>query len=120
MTEWAATAVAVGSLAMAGWCLVTALRGHGVGRAHLAGLALVELLVLVHVGYGVSGLAGGHRPREYATFVGYLIAFVLILPVGAGLARLEPTRWGSTIALVACLVDAVLIVRLHQVWVGVG
>jgi hypothetical protein len=120
MTGWAGTAVAVCALLSAGWCGIGAARGRGIGTAQVAGLALVELLVLVHVGYGIAGLARGHRPHEYATFVGYLIAFPLILPLGAVLARLEPTRWGSVIAAVACLVDAVLVLRLHQVWTGVG
>ncbi|MEN3308774.1 MAG: hypothetical protein V7603_4976 [Micromonosporaceae bacterium] len=120
MTGWAGTAVVVAALLVAGWCLIGAARRRGLAIGQLVGLALVELLVLVHAGYGISGLAGGHRPHEYATFVGYLIAFPLVLPLGAVLARLEPTRWGSVIAAVACLVDAVLVARLHQVWTGVG
>jgi hypothetical protein len=120
MTDWAGIATAVGALIVAAWCLLGAARGRGLDARQFAALALVEVLVLVHTGYGVAGLAGGHRPSEYATFVGYLIAFPLVLPLGTLLARLEPTRWGSVIAAVACLADAVLIVRLHQVWAGVG
>jgi hypothetical protein len=120
VNDWAGIAVVVSTLLMAAWCLVTAARGQGIEVPQLAGLALVEVLVLVHTGYGVSSLAGGHRPHEYATFVGYLIAFPLMIPLGTLLARLEPTRWGAVIAAVACLVDTVLIVRLHQVWTGVG
>jgi hypothetical protein len=120
MTDWAGTAVVVAALVVAAWCLLGAARGRGIDRYQLAGLAVVEALVLVHTAYGISGLAGGHRPREYATFVGYLVAFPLILPLGTLLARLEPTRWGSVVAAGACLVDAVLVLRLHQVWTGVG
>jgi hypothetical protein len=120
MTDWAGTAVVVASLLAAGWCLVGVVRGRGLDPGQLLGLGAVELLVLVHAGYGIAGLARGHHPHEYGTFVGYVIAFVLILPLGTLLARLEPTRWGSVIALVACLVEPVLVVRLHQVWTGVG
>ena len=41
-------------------------------------------------------------------------------PVDGVLARLEPTRWGALIATIGCVVVAVLIVRLDQVWTGVG
>jgi hypothetical protein len=64
----------------------------------------------------VIHLAQGQRPHEFGTFVGYLFAIFLIVPVAAVLARMEPTRWGSVIATAGCLVDAVLIVRLGQVW----
>ncbi len=120
MTGWAGTAVAVSSLLVAVWCLVSAVRGRGLDVGQVVGLAVVEVLALVHAGYGVSALARGQRPHEYATFVGYLVAFVLLIPLGTLLARLEPTRWGSIVALVACLAQAVLVLRLHQVWTGVG
>jgi len=117
---WTGTAVAVASLATAAWCLAWVARGRALAIGQVAALALVELLALVHVGYGVAELARGHRPHEYGIVVGYLIAFPLIVPAGYLLARLEPTRWGTAIAGVACLVDAVLVLRLHQVWTGVG
>jgi hypothetical protein len=120
MSDWAGTAVVVAALLVAAWCLVGVVRGRGPDVGQLIGMAAVELLVLVHAGYAVRGLVGGHHPREYLTFLGYLATFVLLAPLGAGFARLEPTRWGSAITLVACLVDAVLIGRLQQVWSGVG
>src|SRR5882672_8709675 len=119
MTQWPGTAVAVASLVVAAWCLVEAARRRAPNLVQLVGLGLVEALVLVHVGYAVAALAGGGRPHEYATFIGYLIAYCVIVPLAAVLARMEPTRWGSLIAGAACLVDAVLVVRLHQVWTGV-
>jgi len=36
------------------------------------------------------------------------------------LARLEPTRWGAVILTVAALVVSVLILRINQLWSGVG
>ncbi len=120
MTQWTATAVVVSSLAMALWCLVGVLRTRPVAPAQFVGLAVVELLVLAHVGYGVAHLVHGDRPASMVTFVGYLIAFVLVLPLGAVLAWLEPTRWGSVVALCACLVDPILILRINQVWSASG
>ncbi len=79
---------------------------------------MVELLVLVHVAASVLRAAGAGSPAEPVPFAGYLATIALIVPAGIVLAQLEPTRWGSIIAAVACLVDPVLVVRLNQVWHG--
>jgi hypothetical protein len=120
MTDWAGTAVVVSGLLVAVWCLVSVVRARAVDRNQLIGLVLVQLLVFVHIGYGIGDLARGGHPNEYATFIGYLIAFGLVIPVAIALVRAEPTKWGALIAAVACVVDAILVLRLHQVWTGVG
>ncbi len=86
----------------------------------LAAMGVVEALVVAQVVVAVWHLATGGRPRELPTFIGYLVAILVILPLAGLLARLEPTRWGALIATVGCLVVPVLIVRLNQVWTGVG
>ncbi len=113
-------AVVVAALLLAVATLIAAVRDRPVNRWHLAGMALVEVLAIVYVVLAVVRLAGGARPHEYATFVGYLVAFVLIVPLAALLARLEPTRWGSIVATVGAVVMPILVVRLQQVWTGVG
>jgi hypothetical protein len=118
MSHWPGTAVTIGALLVAAWCLVEVARNRPPGRLQYAGLAVVEALVLVHLGAAIVALAGGARPHEYGTFLGYLIAYVIVVPMGFLLARAEPTRWGSVIACVACLIDAVVVVRLNQVWSG--
>jgi hypothetical protein len=114
------TAVIIAGLLAAVWCLVTTLRRRAVGVAELAAMAAVEALVVAQVAVAVWHLATGGRPRELPTFIGYLVAILVILPLAGFLARLEPTRWGALIATVGCLVIPVLIVRLNQVWTGVG
>jgi hypothetical protein len=52
------------------------------------------------------------------TFIGYVVASLLVLPIGAALAIMERSRWGSVIVGVASLVIAVVILRLRQVWGG--
>jgi hypothetical protein len=52
------------------------------------------------------------------TFLGYLVAFLAILPVAAVLTKLEPTRWGAVILTVAALVLPVLILRINQLWLS--
>jgi hypothetical protein len=114
------TAVIVASLLLAVAALVTAIRNRGPDRFHSIGMIIVQALVTAEVVVGLVHLAQGAHPHEYATFIGYLIAIFLILPVGAGLARLEPTRWGALIVAVAALVVPILIVRINQLWSGVG
>ncbi len=46
----------------------------------LVGAAAVEAIVIAVVGDAVGRIAGGHRPHELATYIGYLIALLLIVP----------------------------------------
>ena len=114
------TAVIVAGLLLALWSLVPAVRNRTLGASHWAGSGLVYALVCAEVIAGIVHLVQGAHPREYATFIGYLVAIFLILPLGTVLARLEPTRWGAVILTVAALVVSVLILRIDQLWSGVG
>lgn len=116
MADPLATTVIIAALAMAGWAFLTAARDRPPGLPHLAGLAVVELLMLILAALAVSTMVGGERPGELATFIGYLIAAVLVLPAGAGLAMLEQTRWGAFLIGIAALVLPVLVLRLSQIW----
>jgi hypothetical protein len=108
------------SLALAGWSLVSTVRDRPPDRSHLAGLAVVELGLLVLAVAAVVAIAGGGRPGEAGTFAGYLVTLVCLPPLAAVLARMEPTRWGSVIVLVICLVIPVVVVRLQQTWMVTG
>jgi len=81
----------------------------------LVGAAAVEAIVIAVVGDAVVRIAGGHRPHELATYIGYLIALLLIVPVGAFFALVERTRFGSLILAIAALLTPVLIARLLQI-----
>jgi hypothetical protein len=108
--------ICVGSLAVAGWAAVAAVRDRPPGRGDLVAMVGLELLLLVQAADSGRQVAAGARPAEPATFVGYLVMLVLLPPAAAVLARMEPTRWGSVILAAAALVVPVLMVRLHQVW----
>jgi hypothetical protein len=87
-----------------------------IGTAHLAAVGLLEAVLLVQAVVVVVALIGGTRPHELATFLGYLIA-VLVIPVGGALwARSEPTRWAGSVLAVAALVAGVMVWRLVQLW----
>ena len=115
MNDALCTVVIVASLAMAAWGLLWAALDRPPSRAQLAGLGVVTLTVLV---LGISVLFTGGRPAETATFVGYLLTSLLLPPAAGALARMEPTRWGSLILGVGCLIIPVLVVRMQQVWNG--
>ena len=116
MNNGLAVAIMVASLLVGAACLVEAGRDRWLAAWHLAALAVVEIAVLVQVVLAVVALAGGDRPVEFATFVGYLIVTTLFLPAAVGLSMLERTRWGAVIAGSASLVVAVLMLRLVQTW----
>jgi uncharacterized protein YqgC (DUF456 family) len=111
-----ALCILAGALALAGWSLAAALRDRWIGRGQLVLAAIVELAVLVLAVVAVVRLAGGERAAEQATFIGYLLTVVLLLPAATVLSFMEQTRWGSVIMAVAGAVVAVLMLRLQQVW----
>jgi hypothetical protein len=113
-----ANAIAIASLVLAAWSGLTALLNRPAGRSHLVGLGLLEAALVAQVVVAVVKLADGERPEHMATFVGYLIASLLVLPIGGALALMERGRSGSVIVGVASVVIPVLILRLRQVWGG--
>ncbi|WP_432505270.1 hypothetical protein [Kineococcus arenarius] len=96
---------------MGGWAALTAARDRRVGRAHLAGLAVVELAVLVLVAAGVAALVRGPRPVELATSVAYLVVAPLVLPAGAFWSLADRSRASVLVLLVACLAVVVIAYR---------
>jgi threonine/homoserine efflux transporter RhtA len=118
VTDGLANAIIIASLVLAAWGLLTAALNRPAGRSHLLGLGLLEAALIVQVVVAVVKVVDGERPGQPATFVGYLVASLLVLPIGAALALMERSRWGAVIVGVASLVIPVLIVRLQQVWGG--
>lgn len=114
---WSATAVAV-AVAVAG--LASTLAHRRIGLVHLAGAAVLEVLLLVQAVVAGTALAGGQRPPETATFLGYLGGAVLLPVAGVLWSRTEPSRWAGTVLAVASLVTAVMVWRLVQLWEAPG
>jgi hypothetical protein len=105
----------VAALALAIWCLARAGLNRAPSRFDLAAAMALSVLVAALVLVAVAGLFDGSRPSETGTFIGYLITTIAFVPAGIVLARMEPTRWGSLILGVACLVLPVLVLRLQQI-----
>jgi hypothetical protein len=115
-----ATVVTVAALALAAWALIEVLRGKAPRRPLLAGVIGLECLLVVQVVVAVVKLATDRTPDEMATFVGYLAASLVILPLGYFWAWSEKNRSATAVVGVACLVIPVLVLRMNQIWDGVG
>jgi hypothetical protein len=108
-------ATIVVALLLAAWFLVRAAVNRAPSRIDLLAITLLGVLVAVLVAVAVVGLFDGTRPAETATFAGYLVTTIAFAPVALYLAWMEPTRWGTLILGVACLVLPVLVLRLQQI-----
>ena len=113
----AATVVA-GVLTVLG--LASTVAGRRIGVLHLAGAALLEVLLLVQAVLAVVAMAGGDTPADTPTFLGYLSGALLIPVAGALWARSEPTRWAGTVLAVAAAAIGVMVWRLLQLWEATG
>ena len=102
------------------WYLIRSALNRAPSNTDLWAMLGLSALVAVLVVVAVVGLISGDRPGETTTFIGYLITTVAFAPVGFYLARLEPTRWGTLILGVACLVLPVLVLRLQQIAEATG
>lgn len=108
----------VAALAWALWCAVSALFGQAPTYWHRVSLLGIEVVALLQVVIAVVLLfvQGGRGAGAVAEIVGYLIAVLVALPIGAALAHGERTRYGSVVLAIAGVTLAVLVLRTTQVW----
>lgn len=118
MIEPVAIGVMVAALAWALWCLVSAAFGQAPTVRHRLGLVVLEVAAVLQALVAVVLLVvqGGRGGAGVAEVVGYLIASVVVLPIGAALAHGERTRYGSVVLGIAGFTIAVLVLRTGQVW----
>lgn len=83
-------------------------------KLHLQGLLLLQLLVLAQAVLALTRLGGWDGPA--GELIGYLAVAFLLVPGGMVLTVEERTRWGTAILGAACLVLAVVVLRLQVVW----
>lgn len=81
-------------------------------------LGLLEVGLVVVSFQAILAWTNGTAPAEPVVFVCYLIACLALPPAMIVWAKGEPGRWGSGAAALACVVLAVLIIRVTQVWIG--
>lgn len=115
-----ATAAIAVSLAVGLWCLVLLVINRPPGRALLMALALLELVVVVFVVDAVVAMIGRRTDFARLEFLLYLLGCLVLVPLGAWWVKDEKSRAAAGVLLVACLVLPVMVVRVQQVWDGVG
>ena len=116
MSDGLAAAVFVLSLALGAWALLWAARDALLPKPHLQALFLLKaVLVLQAV---VALVRMGEWDGSKGELSGYLAVSALLVPGGLVLAVEERSRYGTLVLAVACLVVAVVEVRLLQVWDG--
>jgi hypothetical protein len=121
MIQPLATTLLIAALVGAVWSAVLLMLSWPVGKRILLGaLAVIEVGLLGQAVLGIVALATEHRHVDGFTFVGYLIASLLILPVAGWWSLAERSRWGVAVLLIGCLVIPVMIVRMNQIWSGFG
>jgi hypothetical protein len=108
----------VAALAWALWCAVSAALDQAPTFWHRLSLLGLEVVAVVQALLAVVLLIvqGGRGTGAVAEIVGYLIAVVIALPIGAALAYGERTRYGSVVLAIAGVTLAVLVLRTTQVW----
>ena len=115
-----AIVVAVLALALGAWAGVRALRDQPVILRQLVAAGVVEAALVVQAVVAAIAVLGGHDLAEAATFWGYLVFALLVLPGAAVWALVERTRWSSVVLVVGCVTLAVMEVRMVQVWSQAG
>jgi hypothetical protein len=118
MVDGLAITLIVVALLVAGVSGLMAILDRPPRLVQLAGLAMVEAVLVVQAVVAMGKVFTGDRPDELATFIGYLLTAILIPPLAALVGWSERTRWGSTIVAIAGAIVAVMVVRLQQVWSG--
>jgi hypothetical protein len=86
------------------------------GRISYALLGLLELGLVAQLVVGLAKVFDDHEGVSVASYVGYLLAAVVMVPLAAGWAWAERTRSGTAVLLVGVLVVPFLFVRLHDIW----
>ncbi|HEV2797540.1 MAG TPA: hypothetical protein VGV65_07945 [Nocardioides sp.] len=82
------------------------------GLAAIIELGTLVLLVVAAVQVGDVGLSGGAK----VTLFGYLLAGLVLLPIGFVWSLAERSRGATAVLAIAGLAQAFVVVRVLQVW----
>lgn len=113
-------AVALCALAAAVASFVLAARGHPPQRVLLLTVAAIEVLLIAHLVIAIVLLLVSGAPEELATFIAYLVASVLVLPVGTAWAIAEHSRSSTAVLGVVCTAVPVIVLRMGELWGAVS
>jgi hypothetical protein len=98
------------------WTIALAALDRSIGNRLLIELAVAELLVLVQLVVAVVEVIAGNHPDSTATFLGYAVGAIVILPVGVFWSAAEKSRSSTLVITIACLALPVMTARMLQMW----
>jgi RsiW-degrading membrane proteinase PrsW (M82 family) len=107
-----------GSLLIAGWALIQCARDRRFHDPLFYAVALLEAVILGQLAVGLVALAETARDVDAVTFVAYLVTAAVLPPVAVLWAASDHSRWGTAVVAGMALVEAVLSLRLLDIWTG--
>lgn len=120
MVAWLSNVLIVGSLVTALWGLVEGIRGVRPSGPLLLAVAVLWVGLLAQAVIGAYFQFSVDNPPDGWLFLGYHLTAVTVLPAGAAWAIGDRSRWGNGVLAIACATEAVLVIRLVQIWVTRG
>jgi hypothetical protein len=100
--------------------VLDAVRDRPPGRITLAVAALGAVVTVFQSLVAVIDLARGTRPPEIATYIGYLVGIVVVLPLAVAWSVAERTRWSGVVVAVGGFTVAIMTARLVMLARGTG
>ena len=97
-----------------------ALRNRPPGRVTLAVAGVGAVLTLVQSILAAVALVTGPKPPETATYIGYLVGIVVVLPLAVAWSLAERTRWSGVVVAVGGFTVAIMTARLVMLARGTG
>ncbi|HWL59699.1 MAG TPA: hypothetical protein VNQ48_02320 [Microbacteriaceae bacterium] len=118
MIEWFTWAQIILGLIVGLTCIGFAIARQGPNDLMVGGLALMELVLIAQVVVAiVAPNVGNHPSGSLLEFWMYLGTALVIPPAAIVWALIERSRWASLILAVAAMAIAVMVLRMHTIWV---
>ena len=114
---YATSLAALAAAVFAAWHTV---KGYRFSNPLFYAIAVVELLLVVALVWGITAVARTDRDVEKGLFLSYLLTTVLIPPAAVLWGVGDKSRWGTGVVAVGLFTVSVMLIRTHQIWVGHG
>ncbi len=118
MIEWFTWAQIILGLIVGLTCIGFAIARQGPNDLMVGGVALIELVLVAQAVVAIVAPNVGNEPTgSLLEFWMYLGTALVIPPAAIVWALIERSRWASLILAVAAMAIAVMMLRMHTIWV---
>jgi hypothetical protein len=100
------------------WLVVLLVRDRTPDRVLLNVMAVIELGLVAHLVLGIIRISDAPARVSGATYIGYLVGALLLVPAGVVWSSGEKSRGGTGVLLLAVLLVPFMFVRLADIWAG--